>query len=91
MGKNCKMASRFGVRAYMSKRTGGLALGKTRMRTKVESRRDGVWVQLPKSVVHARAGLIPSEATDANPPPNGLTVVELLRWHRGQPVSRKAN
>jgi len=46
----------------------------------------GVWVRLPKSVVEARAGLVPSEELDVNPPPDGLTGKELLTWHRGQPV-----
>jgi hypothetical protein len=41
------------------------------------------WVRLPKLVVHARAGLIPSEETDGNPPPDGLTVEGVLAWHRG--------
>ena len=47
---------------------------------------DSVWARLPKSVVEARAGLIPSEETDANAPPDELTAAELLRWHRGRPV-----
>jgi hypothetical protein len=47
------------------------------------------WVRLPASVVEARAGLIPSEETDANPPPEGLTVKQLLRWHKGLPVLSK--
>lgn len=50
------------------------------------SRSVGVWVRLPDSVVEARAGLIPSEETDGNPPPGGLTSKELLAWHRGLPV-----
>ena len=45
-----------------------------------------IWVRLPKSVVKARAGLIPSYETDANPPPEDLTADELLAWHRGLPV-----
>lgn len=32
-------------------------------------RLDRAWVQLPKSVVTARAGLIPSYETDVCPPP----------------------
>ena len=50
---------------------------------------DGVQVRLPKSVVEARAGLIPSEETDAYPPPEGLTAVEELRWHGGFAVLLK--
>ncbi len=50
----------------------------------------GVWVSLPKSIVQARAGLIPSEEIDASPPPDGLTAWEQLRWYRGLPVLRKA-
>lgn len=46
----------------------------------------GVWIRLPKSVLEARAGLVPSEETDGNPPPDGLTGQELLAWHHGQPV-----
>lgn len=51
----------------------------------------GVWVRLPKSVGEARAGLIPSEETDGNPPPDWLTGKELLAWHRGQPMFLSAS
>lgn len=47
---------------------------------------DWVRLQLPTSVVEARAGLIPSDENDALPPPIGLTVTELLAWYRGLPV-----
>lgn len=45
-----------------------------------------VWVRLPKSVVDARAGLIPSKETDGLLPPDCLTAAQLLAWHRGLPV-----
>ena len=45
-----------------------------------------VWVRLPKAVVKARAGLMPSEEIDASPPPEGLTVAGLIRWYRGLPI-----
>lgn len=51
----------------------------------------GVWVRLPESVVEARAGLIPSDETDGNPPPDCLTSKELLAWHGGQPVFLSAS
>lgn len=51
----------------------------------------GVWMRLPECVVEARAGLIPSEETDGNPPPDCLTYKELLAWHRGQPVFLRAS
>jgi hypothetical protein len=54
-----------------------------------EERSDKIWIHLPKSVVEARAGIIPSEATDANPPPDELTCEELLSWHRGLSVQLK--
>jgi hypothetical protein len=73
----------------MSKRAGRLALKKKRMGSGMKSWPDGVWVGLPRSVIQARAGLIPSEETDANPPPDGLTAGELLRWDRGLPVLLK--
>lgn len=56
----------------------------------VEKCSDGVWVRLPESVVEARAGLIPSYETDANPPPEDLTSDELRAWHRGIPVPLRA-
>ena len=59
---------------------------KTQPREAVGSRPVGVWVRLPQTVVEARAGLIPSDETDGNPPPDGLTARELLAWHRGLPV-----
>ena len=59
---------------------------KTQLRHVAGSGPVGVWVRLPKSIVEARAGLIPSEETDSNPPPDGLTGTELLAWHRGVPV-----
>lgn len=52
----------------------------------VEKRFGRTWVRLSTSVAAARAGLIPSCETDACPPPEGLTVKQLLRWHRGLPV-----
>lgn len=51
----------------------------------------GVVVRLPESVVEARAGLIPSEKTDSNPPPDCLTSKELMAWHRGLPVFLSAS
>ena len=59
---------------------------KTQTRRGLTSQPIGVWVRLPKSVVNARAGLVPSEETDNNPPPDDLTSKELLAWHRGLPV-----
>jgi len=53
---------------------------------KLRSRTGKRQVRLPASVVEARAGLIPSETTDAYPPPDGLIAAELLVWHRGLPV-----
>lgn len=52
----------------------------------VAKRSDKIWVHLPEPVVEARAGVIPSDETDASPPPEGLTAKELLAWHRGLPV-----
>gem|GEM_PF-6509633 len=42
--------------------------------------------RLPEPVVASRAGLIPSDEIDANPPPRGLTARQLLRWYRGLSV-----
>lgn len=53
---------------------------------RVDRRDAGAWVRLAKSTVDARAGLIPSEEIDADPPPDGLTCRELLGWHAGLPV-----
>lgn len=61
-------------------------LVKKRMPRRTEECSNTIWVHLPKSVVEARAGLIPSEETDANPPPEGLKSEELIAWHRGLPV-----
>jgi hypothetical protein len=55
----------------------------------IEAHSGRLWVRLPTSVVEARAGLIPSWETDANPPPEGLTSAELMRWHRGLLVELK--
>jgi hypothetical protein len=55
----------------------------------VEERPEKLWVRLPQTVVEARAGLIPSHKTDANPPPESLTADELVAWHRGLPVRLK--
>jgi len=52
----------------------------------VKKRSEKIWVHLPESVVEARVGLIPSDETDASPPPEGLTTKEFLAWHRGLPV-----
>lgn len=49
-----------------------------------------IWVSLAKDVVKARAGLIPSDQTDACPPPDGLSLAELRRWYRGLPVLVKS-
>jgi hypothetical protein len=57
----------------------------------VEERSGKLWVWLPRLVVDARAGLIPSYATDANPPPEGLTAAEIRLWHLGLPVELKSN
>jgi hypothetical protein len=57
-----------------------------RGRTRAKENARGVWLQLPRLVVEARAGLIPSEETDGSPPPGGLTATEMLRWYRGRPV-----
>jgi hypothetical protein len=57
----------------------------------MKRRSDGNWVSLPKSIVQARAGLIPSEGIDASPPPEGLTAQEQLRWYRGLPVLQQAD
>ena len=46
-----------------------------------------VWVQLPASVVEARAGLIPE--LDSTPPPPGLSARQRSQWHRGLPVLYK--
>lgn len=51
---------------------------------------DEVWVRLPESVVEARGGVIPSDETDSDPPPNGLAVTELLKWYQGLPVLFKS-
>lgn len=40
-------------------------------------------VRLLGPITRARAGLIPSCETDANPPPDCLTARQLLRWYRG--------
>jgi len=52
----------------------------------MENQIDRFWVRLPESVVEARAGIIPSDETDASPPPEGLTAKELLDWYSGLPV-----
>ena len=60
--------------------------GKIQTRAASQGGRLGAWVQLPQSVVEARAGLIPSEKTDSTPPPEDLTSKEMLAWHQGLPV-----
>jgi len=67
------------------------AIKKKHTARRVEEGSDKLWVRLPKSVVEARAGLIPSFQTDANPPPDGLTAVEIIAWHRGLAVQLKTN
>ena len=62
------------------------SIKKKRIVRRVEERSRKLWVRLPKSVVEARAGLIPSLRFDANPPPEGITSEELTAWHRGLPV-----
>lgn len=59
---------------------------KPEIRREEKSSLVGVWVRLPASVVEARAGLVPSEETDGNPPPDDLTSKELSAWYRGRPV-----
>lgn len=71
-----KMSERLSPRSVRNKVTGH--------RTK--NRFDRIWIQLPPSVVEARAGLIPSCETDGCPPPESLTSPQRLRWYRGLPV-----
>ena len=78
-----------GVRGEMRNLSGKLPFKKKVSGRGMKGWPDGVRVRLPKSVVEARAGLIPSEETDAYPPPEGLTAAELLRWHRGFAVLLK--
>ena len=68
-----------------------MTIKQKRTARRVEDGSDKLWVRLPKSVVEARAGLIPSFETDANPPPDGLTGVELIAWHRGLAVQLKTS
>jgi hypothetical protein len=57
-------------------------------RTK-RSPHSSMWVKLPRAIVEARAGLIPSHETDRTPPPPDLTVREIFQWHRGAPILTK--
>jgi hypothetical protein len=70
----------------MSRRIGRRPVKKNRIRRAIGNGLDGAWLQLPKSVVEARAGLIPSCEIDAIPPPEPLTATELTAWHAGLPV-----
>jgi len=70
----------------MKKRRRNRSFKETRSVAASKKRIGGFWVQLPKSVVKARAGLIPSDETDACPPPEGLATADLLAWYRGLPV-----
>lgn len=70
----------------MSRRIDRRPLKKTRTQRAIMDRFDGAWLQLPKSVVEARAGVIPSCEIDAMAPPERLTATELIAWHAGLPV-----
>lgn len=45
-----------------------------------------MWVQLPASVVEARAGVIPAIDLDTAPPPPSLSAKQMRQWYRGLPV-----
>ena len=72
-----------GVRGEMRNLSGRLPFKKKMSERGMKRWPDGVRARLPKSVVEARAGLIPSEEIDTYPPPDGLTAAELLRWYQG--------
>lgn len=74
----------------MTKRHCKLSLEKKRPADATKKQISGFWAQLPKLIVEARAGLIPSDETDACPPPEHLAAADLLRWYRGLPVFCKS-